>query len=195
MTKRDAIIRAAIHEFGENSYSSASVNKIIRESKTSKGTFYHYFRGKKDLYITIIEESMEVKQEYLTRMIDQIKNTGPDFFTLLKAHAKAGTRFMLENPDLYKFGIQFAKDGSLMRDELEKKYLPEVGRSFEKVVRAGFEGRQRPADFPMDFAARIISYTMTHYYEILFDEDETPALWEIERRLNFLFELLRKGFS
>ncbi len=195
MSKRDDIIGAAVLEFGEHSYDTASVNRIIKNSGTSKGTFYHYFKDKKGLYFTIIEQMIQIKQSYFTRMMESIRAENSDFFDLMKAQAKAGTAFMREHPELYRFGSQFAKDSGAVREEFEKKYLPEVGASLAKVVKLGFDARNPPGEFPMDFITRVISFTMTHYYDILFDENETPEPEEIEKRLDLLFEFLRKGFS
>ena len=49
--KKDDIINSAIEEFGKYDYDRASVNAIIENSRTSKGTFYHYFANKEELYL------------------------------------------------------------------------------------------------------------------------------------------------
>ena len=80
MSKRDNIITAAIKEFGEFSYDAASINRIIKASGTSKGTFYHYFEDKKTLYFSIIEYTMQMKKAHFARIMESITQEGKSFF-------------------------------------------------------------------------------------------------------------------
>lgn len=195
MTKRDDIINAAIQEFGECSYEAASINRIIKSSGTSKGTFYHYFKDKKELYFTIIEDTIKIKQAYFSRMLEDIQHESGDFFDLMKAQAKAGTKFMLDNPAMYQFGVQFAKDQSTVKDEFQTKYLPDISTSYAMVVEAGLVGYQLSEKFPIAFVTRIVSYTMMHYYDILFDRGESPSPQRIEQQLDLLLTFLKNGIS
>ena len=124
MSKRNDIIDAAIKEFGEYSYDTASINRIIMVSGTSKGTFYHYFHDKKGLYFAIIEDAIKIKQEYFARMMEDVKQEDNNFFDIMKAQAKASAEFMRENPGLWKFSTQFVKEQSRIKNEFEEKYYP-----------------------------------------------------------------------
>ena len=52
-TKKEKIINAAWRLFKVNGYDNTTVEDIISASKTSKGTFYHYFKGKSALLNTL----------------------------------------------------------------------------------------------------------------------------------------------
>ncbi len=88
------IVAAAWKLFYEQGYDDTTVDDIIRESKTSKGSFYHYFEGKDALLSTLslifdekYEELMETippemnsfdKLVYLnTELFEMIENTVP----------------------------------------------------------------------------------------------------------------------
>ena len=43
------IVKSAWNLFYKNGYEQTTVEEIIAASKTSKGTFYHYFKGKEAL--------------------------------------------------------------------------------------------------------------------------------------------------
>ena len=195
MSKKNDIIEAAINEFGEYSYDTASINRIIMVSGTSKGTFYHYFHDKKGLYFAIIKDAIKIKQEYFARMMEDVKQEDNDFFDIMKAQAKAGAEFMRENPGLWKFGTQFVKEQSRIKDEFEEKYYPGLSESYMKIVEAGIAGKNFTKRYPTDFIARIIGYVSLHYYDILFDKDETPSPLKIEQMLDMLFDFLKRGFS
>lgn len=46
---KSRIVKAAWNLFYKNGYDDTTVEDIINASKTSKGTFYHYFKGKESL--------------------------------------------------------------------------------------------------------------------------------------------------
>ena len=54
-TKKN-IVSAAWRLFYEQGYDDTTVDEIIRASGTSKGTFYHYFKGKDALLTSLSEE-------------------------------------------------------------------------------------------------------------------------------------------
>jgi len=195
MPKRNDIINAAVKEFGEYSYDAASINRIIKISGTSKGTFYHYFRDKKSLYFAIIEDAVKIKQAYFARMMEDVKQEDSDFFEIMKAQAKAGAQFMLENPGLWKFGTQFAKEQGQIKKEFEEKYIPSISSSYMKVVEAGIASKSFTRRYPADFIARIIGYVSMNYYDILFDKDDAVTPQAIEQRLDMLFDFLKRGFG
>lgn len=52
-TVRDKIIDAAWKLFLEQGYELTTINQIIEISKTSRGSFYHHFRGKEELLFCV----------------------------------------------------------------------------------------------------------------------------------------------
>ena len=55
--------------FLQNGYDNTTVEEIINASKTSKGTFYHYFKGKEALLNTL-SNLFDQKYEELSNVID-----------------------------------------------------------------------------------------------------------------------------
>lgn len=193
MSKKQEIIDAAVREFGEHSYDAASVNRIIKASDTSKGTFYHYFRDKKALYFSIIEDAVRIKQEYFMRMMSEVKQEGSDFFAMMKVQAKAGIAFMRENPELYKFGLKFAMEQGPIRNEFDERFLPTISSSFMEVIEAGVANKKFTNRYPPEFIARIIWYMSMNYFDILFDKGASPSSEEIENNLEMLYDFLERG--
>ena len=62
------IISAAWKLFYEQSYEETTVEDIVFESKTSKGSFYHYFDGKDALLGTLANVFDEKYEELQTTM-------------------------------------------------------------------------------------------------------------------------------
>jgi AcrR family transcriptional regulator len=53
--RKRKLIDAAGHEFARSGYKNASLNAIIEACGLSKGSFYYYFDGKADLFMTLID--------------------------------------------------------------------------------------------------------------------------------------------
>jgi AcrR family transcriptional regulator len=72
--KQEAILAAAAAEFAERGYGAASLNRIIKRARTSKGSLYYYFNDKADLFATVVERA-------LTRLLAEVDWPGVDQFT------------------------------------------------------------------------------------------------------------------
>lgn len=66
---KSRIVKAAWNLFYKKGYDSTTVEDIINASKTSKGTFYHYFKGKEALLNTL-SNLFDQKYEELSGVID-----------------------------------------------------------------------------------------------------------------------------
>jgi AcrR family transcriptional regulator len=79
---KSRIIKAAWNLFYKKGYDQTTIEDIIVASKTSKGTFYHYFKGKEgNYYVTKIALSgnyetfliTEENQQQLLQYSDEFK--------------------------------------------------------------------------------------------------------------------------
>lgn len=66
---KSRIVKAAWNLFYKNGYDNTTVDDIIAASKTSKGTFYHYFKGKEAL-LNSLSNLFDGKYEELAAVID-----------------------------------------------------------------------------------------------------------------------------
>ena len=66
---KSKIVKAAWTLFHKNGYEQTTVDEIITASKTSKGTFYHYFKGKEALLNTL-SYLFDDKYEELAGIVD-----------------------------------------------------------------------------------------------------------------------------
>ena len=195
MSKRDDILEAGLREFGTYSYDAASINRIIADSGTSKGTFYHYFEDKKALYFEILKNAMAIKQKYMARMKDMVNRDNADLFEVMKAQVQVIGQFAIEKPELFRFGEMLMTETNLRKDELLGQFVPEVGDAFLEIVEMGVKQGAFSKRYPPEFISKIIWHLMMNYYKILFDEGEklTPEL--IETRIDMLLDFLKRGFS
>ena len=66
---KSRIVKAAWNLFYKKGYDKTTVEDIIAASKTSKGTFYHYFKGKEAL-LNSLSYLFDEKYEELAAVID-----------------------------------------------------------------------------------------------------------------------------
>ena len=73
-TTKGLIISAAWELFYKKGYDNTTVDEIIERSHTSKGAFYHYFRGK-DSLLSSLSYLFDEKYESLMKQIDSKMNS------------------------------------------------------------------------------------------------------------------------
>lgn len=73
-TTKGKIVSAAWNLFYKKGYDNTTVDEIIEESQTSKGSFYHYFNGK-DALLSSLSYLFDEKYEELIPEIDSDANS------------------------------------------------------------------------------------------------------------------------
>ncbi|HAT83073.1 MAG TPA: TetR/AcrR family transcriptional regulator, partial [Eubacterium sp.] len=68
LSKKAKLSHAAWRLFQKNGYENTTVEDILKESRVSKGTFYHYFDGKADLLNTLSVLFDDAYEEYQAEM-------------------------------------------------------------------------------------------------------------------------------
>jgi len=69
------ILAAAEQEFAEHGYEGARIDKIVRRAGVSKNLAYHYFGGKEDLFLIVLERMYERMRDHHADL--QIKGSTP----------------------------------------------------------------------------------------------------------------------
>ncbi|MES1179030.1 MAG: TetR/AcrR family transcriptional regulator [Myxococcales bacterium] len=94
--RRERLIREAIIEFSERSYTEASLSQIAQRSRIAKGSFYQYFADKLDLYRWLVsEEAPRLKREFLGAPRPSV-----DFWAGFETLIERGMAFLVEHPRL-----------------------------------------------------------------------------------------------
>lgn len=89
--KRNAIVNAAIDEFAEYGFESASINRMVASSGISKGSFYQYFEDKRDVFMHLLAV---IEQEKLAYFKDKHPpSNNMDTFQYFRWMIKAGMEF------------------------------------------------------------------------------------------------------
>ena len=111
--KRRQILGAAVDEFLERGFESASMDRIAARAEVSKRTVYNHFEGKDALFLAIVEQIGGMIAEVYEGvrfdpnlpLKDQLTSLGLSKGTLLRSEefmrlARVGTAEIIRTPDL-----------------------------------------------------------------------------------------------
>lgn len=104
VTRRDAqktqerILSAARAAFGEHGVDGATIEAIARAAQVNKRMVYHYFGGKEDLYLRVLEDTYAARRRH-----DAILDVGAcDPEEGMRRLIRAAFAYCRENPDYIK---------------------------------------------------------------------------------------------
>jgi len=101
--KQQRIINAAYKVFSQSSYKKAPMSEIAGEGGISKALLFHYFTNKKELYLYLwanaIEMTRKAVREYKTLETN-------DFFEMLKRSLLSKCSLMRDYPHMYSFSLR-----------------------------------------------------------------------------------------
>jgi TetR/AcrR family transcriptional regulator len=93
---QERILAAAQAEFARRGYDGARVDAIVARARISKNLLYHYFRGKEELYIRILERTYET----LRRRQSEVPLNGLDPLNAMIRLCENTFRVFVEEPDM-----------------------------------------------------------------------------------------------
>lgn len=71
---RDRILEAAVKAFASKGYHDTRVDDIVRDSNTSKGSFYFYFPSKQDIFLALVDTFADLLESRLRERISAESN-------------------------------------------------------------------------------------------------------------------------
>ena len=190
--KQNRIINAAITEFSKRSFNEAKLSNIIKESKIPRGSFYQYFKDKRDLYLYIMEVTKNIKMKYLG---DTFNEAGQiPFLDLFRKLFVSGIKFALEHEDLVNIGKLLVTSRGTIYDEVMKDSLAlaeEMYINFIEIDKAKGIIRQ-------DIDSRVLaSLVIDLSNNILIDsfKDRDTNFENLLTRIDNLISIFKKGIE
>lgn len=185
--KRQKIVEAAMLEFEEHSFDSASINQIISTAQISKGSFYQYFEDKRDLFKHIIALMIQKKMTYITPAMQN--PFAHSFFQVIRDMNQSGLEFANHHPQFTKIGNLLLRNPShpifqeIMSGGQEQAY-----KAYEMLLNRAIEIGEVRSDIDVPFTAKMISKLSSEF--VLEETDLTAENWT-----DGLTELLDKFMS
>lgn len=158
--KREKFIDAALEEFANNAYRSASISRITDRAGIAKGSVYQYFLDKKDLYLYLIDLGGKVKLDFLRSK--QVEVDWRDFYQGFKSYLLLGTQFEFSGPREIRFVslLKRALASDIWDESFSKMKAASQAAITGLVTRARDQGQVRD-DIPVELAVFYVNTLLT----------------------------------
>lgn len=171
--RKKEILDAALQCFSTKGYHETRIDDIVRESGLTKGAIYWYFKGKRELFIALIEQHLHEDRALWKRLLEEYE-LRPDLLI------RAGLLYLkrhLENRLLSPFFAEFVAES--YRDEKIREKIDELNKEWRKLVKGAFdrailEGKMKNID------SESLPFTLIAIIEGLMNQ-----YWISERKIDY----------
>jgi AcrR family transcriptional regulator len=182
---------AALNEFSQKSFDSASLNDIIKASGISKGSFYHKFTDKKDLYLCMFDRVSQEKVKFFAERYTA-EDFPKDFFEQIRIIVKLGIDYALHEPRYYALWRIFLAENIEVKG-MVKEAFPFRGRDeFEQLISIAYENEQFNSKYNSKFITGIIQLLIYNVDSLI---DKEMGENDILQLINNLIEMLKNGLQ
>ena len=166
------ILVAALDEFSSKNYDEASLNTIIKKSGISKGSFYHHFKNKYDIYIHLLRDAFTKKWEFINSGIKQEENptTTGDIFSILSEQINIGITFGEKYPKYSALARKLAQEKkNPVYEKVIKDMELDANSGLESLIIKSIKNGQFCDQFSDEFIMKMMNFFFTSYHDILTD--------------------------
>lgn len=182
--KRERLTEIALDEFANNTYSQASVSRIVDKAGIAKGSVYQYFKDKKDLYLFLIDLAGKVKLDFIQSK--QVQVDWSDFYLGFASLLLLSAEFEFSGPRQAKYAklLKNALDSEVW-DESFARMKSASQAAMSGLVQRGLDQGQIRDDVPQDFVLFYINTLTTSLGEYIASKlgfDLSTLADEMEKR-------------
>lgn len=191
------LIEAALNEFTAKNYEDASLNNIIKNAGISKGTFYYHFKDKQELYLYLLEFSVNAKWEFVNNRIKEHpeENTGKDIFEKFKLQARIAAEFAVAFPRYHILGRMFSREKG---NEIYQAAIGMLGTGSEallgEMVDKAIKDGELRGTLPKAFILKTVSYLFMHFDEIFYAEED-HEIGRMLENLDYFIDFMKYGLG
>jgi TetR/AcrR family transcriptional regulator, fatty acid metabolism regulator protein len=130
---RAKLLKAAIRLFGKQGYHATTVPRIVRQSGSSTGSFYFYFRNKDDVFASVLEA---IGEQIATALNKAIARAQGDAILQMRRAVEAFISFLAEHPDEARILIVESSGLNARLAKVRRSIIASHSRSVENAVTA-----------------------------------------------------------
>lgn len=135
MTTKTRIAQVARREFGRRGFDGTSIRQIVAEARVTKPVLYYYFKNKRDLFLSLLEEAV-------APLCDEVERVaGGDGLPCdrLSRIIAAVLRFVEERPDEFRLLHRAVERREREVQVLAQKYFRRNFRAISGVLQEGVD--------------------------------------------------------
>jgi AcrR family transcriptional regulator len=182
---KELIIKTARKLFGKFGLKKTTVDAIAKEAKIGKGTIYHYYESKEEIFQTILSTDVEEVVNELKKAAENETDPSKKLKLYVKARIKSVGRFA----SFYAMFKEEYIDFYGYIKKVEDKYYETGFNTIKQFIREGNEQGIFAVE-DIDLAAFFIQQSLKalEYHYAMENEEE------VERKMDKLLDLGYKGF-
>jgi AcrR family transcriptional regulator len=191
LTRRADILSAAEKVFAAKGFYGSSMDEIARRAEFGTGSLYKYFKGKKDLYFSLIDE----KVGEITGLVraELSKDLSP--IDKIELVLRLQLDFMQRNRDFFKIYISERNRFEwTIKDDLGKgvheKFLAYIG-DLAEVMRDGIERGQFKEMDPRDIAHAFVGIVNSFMFEWIM----SPKVYSLVSKAPIIMNIFFDGIQ
>lgn len=169
LEKQKQIIDAALKEFTLNGFENSSTNEIVKNANISKGSLFNYFNSKKDLYVYLLNYSMQIIENFYEEIdlneTDIFKRIGNIGLQKLKIHK--------EFPYVFDFLASAQLEESTEVKSIIQEKVDTIYNSGIKEIYMYIDYSKFRDDIDIEKAIEILNWTMFGFGEKVIKKIDT----------------------
>ena len=136
--RRERLLKAAVRLFGRRGYHATTVPAIVRQARSSIGSFYSYFRNKEDVFGAALDEAGQA----LGAAIDQQASAGPGVRGKVRALSERCFLWLTENPAEARILLTESSGLSEALGGRRRGQLDSLAKRFEAALEGSVPGKR-----------------------------------------------------
>jgi AcrR family transcriptional regulator len=184
--RRAQLLDVALHLFAARGYHATSISHIIEKAGVARGTFYQYFRSKKEIFDSLLDHLFEE----VNASVSPIQIAEPKAIAAaVRANIEALCRTLQENLPMGRVLLEQAVGiNEAGREQLREFYLRVLNR-IEKAIRVGQElGVVRGGD-----AGLIAVFLLAMVKESLYQQIIGTRSFPVTKVVDEIFQSVQHG--
>lgn len=149
--RKRELIDTARHLFQTKGYDQVTMQDVMDSLDIAKGTIYHYFKSKDELFEAVIESIAETNINHMQTIIETTSGTALEKIKIL---AKAGD-ISAENANILQ-GLH-QPDNSEMHSRILASMITKQARLYEQLIKQGCKEGVFTVDNPLECAELILA--------------------------------------
>ncbi len=189
LAHRKEILLAAERAFATKGFFPTTMSEIAREAEFGTGTLYKYFKSKKDLYFTLIDE----KTEEINRLVKMELSKKASALERIRRVLQLQFEFVDKNRDFFRIYIsERSRFEWTVKDDLGRKIHEKMVayiRLLARVMQEGIKEGTIKRGNPIDLAHALVGMVNSFIFEWLI----SPERYPIVSKLDTLLEIFLRG--
>jgi len=191
--KRERIINSALEEFSKNGFEKASTNEIVKNANISKGSLFHYFGNKQQLFDKLIEFVVELINDSISNTINWEES---DFFLRVKEVVLIKASMTNRYPYIYDFFTVIFEGKSIK--EMKTIAGKQTGELSQKIYTHNIDFSLFKDGIDLTITMNIIQWTFEKFSEEAWEKSKnqgvTLDMKGISEESDAYINALRKAF-